>query len=129
MSQATNNQPKMPRFNMNWIYFALSYGILLSLACFLFVKVKKHGVIMAFAVALYALLLGTVFVSCLSCAISRFSIYTFLLPLGSSLFILSDSMIAYARFKCRFKNHNFYVMLTYILAQALISVGIIGMQF
>lgn len=49
---------------------------------------------------------------------------SFLLPfIGSLFFLCSDSMLAFNTFKGKFKNGNVYIMLTYVLAQALIVGG------
>ncbi len=47
-----------------------------------------------------------------------------LLPLGAIIFTLSDSMIAWDRFISPFPNAGIWVMVTYALAQYLITVGI-----
>lgn len=52
--------------------------------------------------------------------------YRFWLPfLGSVLFILSDSMLAYNKFIKKNKEREIFVMITYILAQTLIMLGYI----
>jgi uncharacterized membrane protein YhhN len=49
---------------------------------------------------------------------------SFVLPfIGSLLFLCSDSMLGFYTFKSKFKNGNVYIMLTYVLAQALIVGG------
>lgn len=49
---------------------------------------------------------------------------SFFLPfIGSILFLCSDSMLGFYTFKGKFKNGNIYIMLTYVLAQALIVGG------
>jgi uncharacterized membrane protein YhhN len=49
---------------------------------------------------------------------------SFFLPfIGSLLFLCSDAMLGFYTFKGEFKNGNIYIMLTYILAQALIVGG------
>jgi uncharacterized membrane protein YhhN len=48
----------------------------------------------------------------------------FTLPfIGSLLFLCSDSMLGFYTFKDKFKNGDIYIMLTYVLAQALIVGG------
>jgi uncharacterized membrane protein YhhN len=49
---------------------------------------------------------------------------SFLIPfIGSLLFLCSDSLLGFYTFKGKFKNGNVYIMLTYVLAQALIVGG------
>lgn len=48
----------------------------------------------------------------------------FFLPfIGSLLFLCSDSMLGFYTFKGKFKNGDIYIMITYVLAQALIVGG------
>lgn len=48
----------------------------------------------------------------------------FLLPfIGSLLFLVSDTMLGFYTFKGKFKNGEIYIMITYVLAQALIVGG------
>ena len=49
----------------------------------------------------------------------------FLVWIGSILFILSDSLIAVDKFNDNFEIPSFYIMLTYVLGQFLITQGII----
>lgn len=49
---------------------------------------------------------------------------TFILPfIGSVLFLISDSTLAFDTFKGEIKNGNVYIMLTYVAAQVLIVCG------
>ena len=66
---------------------------------------------LAFAITFFAL------------KVSNYSL-SFLPMLGSMLFIGSDTILALTNFKKHFKNDNFYVMLTYGLAQFLLALGI-----
>lgn len=51
---------------------------------------------------------------------------SFVLPfIGSILFVVSDTLIAYRNFKQKVTSDNILIMLSYILAQLLIIVGII----
>ena len=114
--------------SMNILFFIISYGILVLLIIFLLTKIKKQGFFMCMAVCVYALILGSACISGLACTLRNFSVWTLLLPLGTATFILSDSMIAYSKFKCRFKHSDFWVMLTYIVAQTVIALGVLGMN-
>ncbi len=51
----------------------------------------------------------------------------FLLPfIGSLLFLCSDTVLGFYTFKGKFKNGDIYIMLTYVLAQVLAQVLIVG---
>ncbi|MGL5646421.1 MAG: lysoplasmalogenase [Clostridium sp.] len=43
---------------------------------------------------------------------------------GALLFTISDSLLSISLFKKAFKHYNFYIMLTYILGQLLLSFGL-----
>lgn len=48
-----------------------------------------------------------------------------LLPIGALCFMVSDSLIAYNLFYKKQKRHDFYIMVFYLLAQVLLSLGIL----
>lgn len=48
-----------------------------------------------------------------------------LLPIGSVSFMVSDSLIAYNLFYKKQKRHDFYIMIFYLLAQILLSLGLL----
>lgn len=52
-------------------------------------------------------------------------IYMIISILGMVLFIISDSILSYTLFKKDIKRRDFYIMLTYILAQGLFTLGCI----
>ena len=56
---------------------------------------------------------------------SQYGHAMFLAIIGNVFFIFSDFTIVYTKFVKKFKRYDFYVMLTYLLAQALIVLGFI----
>ncbi|WP_029410713.1 lysoplasmalogenase [Treponema pedis] len=60
-------------------------------------------------------------------AISSPSAATVLAAVGGILFVISDTMLCYRKFMGVIVKGRFFVMLTYILAQVLISIGSLGM--
>ncbi len=113
----------------------LLFIFVLIFASVTFILVKKvQKLPIAIASSFYAFTLSSLFASCLSFCISSFMskslsglslIFTLLVPFGALLFISSDVMNAYSRFYRRFKNRNFWVMFTYILAQSFIVLGFV----
>ena len=57
------------------------------------------------------------------CAKGHFD-YCFLAVLGAICFIISDIYLAYTSFVSNRKRRDFYIMLTYLLAQAFIGIGL-----
>ena len=50
--------------------------------------------------------------------------YMYLALVGSVLFLISDSILSFSRYIKPFKRHDFYIMLTYLLAQLFIGLGL-----
>ena len=50
--------------------------------------------------------------------------YMYLALIGSVLFLISDSILSFSRYIKPFKRHDFYIMLTYLLAQLFIGLGL-----
>lgn len=89
-------------------------------------KLKNNLGDMVIPTYIYMLIILTMsFVSLARIFVMDMSI-SFLLPfIGSLLFLCSDSMLGFYTFNGKFKNGDVYIMLTYVLAQALIVGGYI----
>ena len=59
----------------------------------------------------------------IACAKGHFD-YCFLVVLGSICFLISDIFLAYTSFVSNRKRRDFYIMLTYLLAQTFIGLGL-----
>jgi uncharacterized membrane protein YhhN len=73
--------------------------------------------------ALYIILISVMSASALVRFVSAPSVGSFLPALGSWLFVVSDTLLTSMLFKAGTKQGNYSVMLTYLLAQALIAFG------
>lgn len=58
-------------------------------------------------------------------ATASFGYCMFLCIIGSVFFITSDTLLMYCKYGRKFKRHHFYIMGTYLVAQALIVVGFV----
>lgn len=97
------------------------YGILAAILYHSFRKIMPKAMIPPSAA--YILLIFLMSASALLRFASEPSAGRFLAAAGSFLFILSDTLLTALLFKPDTKQGNFSVMLTYILAQALIAAG------
>ncbi len=103
--------------------FTRTIPVLIYGGVFLFLVVPVAGEL-AIPVVVYGLILMTM----VALSLHRKDLTTDdsykLVVLGASLFIISDSLLAYSKFVDAFVGHRFFVMLTYIAAQYFISAGI-----
>ena len=72
---------------------------------------------------LYILLLETLFATLL--LMDSGSLYALFILGGNIIFVVSDLLIAISYFVVDFKRRDFYIMLTYIIAQIMIVIGVI----
>ncbi len=111
--------------HMEWWLF-LGLGVFFVLFCAVgynrMHKIIKQGH-MAFGATLYfaTLLLDFLF-AVSSCFLGGFK-YLFMAALGGVCFIVSDCFLVYTSFVRDIKRRDFFIMLTYVLAQALIVLG------
>lgn len=106
--------------NFYFIYlFSLLIPILISY--FVYNKIKNYLGSFKIPVIIYISIIATML--CLS--IFYFLTNTTSLPLiamlGAILFVLSDSILSISTFKGSFKRDSFFIMITYIMAQFLLS--------
>ena len=92
-----------------------------------FMRMKKYLKGMKNIVIGYGILISIMSWFFLVSAIAAPSAATILAAIGSILFIISDSMVAYSYFMGGIIKGRFFIMITYILAQFLIILGVIGM--
>ena len=98
---------------------------LIYLAAILILLFPKLDDVMKPVVTLYGLSLIGMAVAALNRK-GRVSVTVFKrVLLGSVLFVLSDSMLAFNRFHTEFERSGFFIMLTYIAAQVLIMSGLV----
>lgn len=109
-----------------WHYIALGiFGLILPLALYkTLLPIAKKG-ILAYSVTLYfyAIFLELLFSSII--VFSKFSIGALLILIGILFFFISDFCIFYRKYVNDFKKQGFVVMLTYLIAQLLIVLGVL----
>jgi uncharacterized membrane protein YhhN len=76
-------------------------------------------------VSLYALALGVMLYSAF---LRKKDSSYYLIFIGAIFFVISDSLLALAKFYFSFSGNSIYVMLTYILAQLLLILGLCKLQ-
>ena len=113
--------------NIRWFHhviFILTY-VVVALAMFAFTnKAKNHTTLNKIAQSFYFAILA-VYIPVLSFAIAQVGSYMFLSLIGSIIFIVSDSNLVVTHFGLKFKRYDFYIMLTYLIAEFLIIAGFV----
>ena len=113
--------------NIRWFHhviFILTY-VVIALAMFSVCKRDKtHSMINKIAQSLYFAILG-VYIPVFAVAISVVGSYMYLSLIGSIVFIVSDCILVYTHYGHKFKRYDFYIMLTYLIAEALIISGFV----
>ena len=113
--------------NIRWFHhviFILTY-VVVALAMFAFTnKSKSHTTLNKIAQSFYFAILA-VYIPVFSFAIAQVGSYMFLSIIGSIIFIVSDSILVVTHFGLKFKRYDFYIMLTYLIAEFLIIAGFV----
>ena len=113
--------------NIRWFHhviFILTY-VVVALAMFAFTnKSKTHTTLNKIAQSFYFAILA-VYIPVFSFAIAQVGSYMFLSLIGSIIFIVSDSILVVTHFGLKFKRYDFYIMLTYLIAEFLIIAGFV----
>ena len=113
--------------NIRWFHhviFILTY-IVVALAMFAACKkAKNHTTLNKIAQSFYFAILA-VYIPVFSLAIAQVGSYMFLSLIGSVIFIISDSILVVTHFGYKFKRYDFYIMLTYLVAELLIISGFV----
>ena len=107
--------------DVNWILVVpfIFYSIIL------FSLLNLASIIKSSAIILYMSAISLMGFSGLNLYLERFDIPSLLIFLGGLIFILSDSVLAYNKFKSHFKVAEIVILSTYYLAQTLIVIGVI----
>ncbi|MGV3026463.1 lysoplasmalogenase [Clostridium thermobutyricum] len=109
--------------NFKNFYFIYLFSLLIPIltSYFVYNKIKNYLGSFKAPVIIYIFIIATML--CLS--IFYFLTNTTSLPLiamlGAILFVLSDSILSISTFKGSFKRDSFFIMITYIMAQFLLS--------
>ena len=84
----------------------------------------RHTKSLTIPLAIYGYILVLECALAIVLAVDSGSIFALLIGIGNFLFIVSDTLIFVSLFIKDFKRRDFYIMLTYLLAQALMSIGL-----
>jgi uncharacterized membrane protein YhhN len=106
-------QSGISKWNVFIILGALVYGV--SLVAILFPRLG----VMQLPVIVYAATICTMLIAALHLPVNKF------FAIGAILFVISDSLLAVNKFYISFAGASFLIMLTYGLAQAFITTGVI----
>lgn len=113
--------------NIRWfqhVIFILTY-IVVALAMFAIIKKNKNRTtINKIAQSLYFAILS-VYIPVFAVAMDLVGSYMFLSLIGCFVFVISDSILVYTHFVRKFKRYDFYIMLTYLIAEFLIVAGFV----
>lgn len=112
---------KMPLWS--WAVFAVC-AILFTLCSWITIN-KPKGVKGVF-IALYSLILCTIFFCGLSGTITGYSSAALYVMIGAVLFIASDGILSLTLFKKDFRFSRFVIMATYIAAEVLLTLGAVA---
>ena len=107
-----------------FMIFAGTYLTIFSIVYLICNKNKSHTMIDKMGQALYFAILVT-YIPVLICAHLLVGGYIYLSLIGAGLFIVSDTILVLCHFGHKFKRYDFYIMLSYLLAELLIISGFV----
>ena len=113
--------------NIRWFHHVIYIMVYIVVALAMFAackKAKNHTTINKIAQSFYFAILA-VYIPVFSLAIVQVGSFMFLCLIGSIVFILSDSILVLTHFNFKFKRYDFYIMLTYLIAEFLIVAGFV----
>lgn len=109
-----------------WMFmiFAGTYLVIFSVVYLICNRNKTHTMVDKMGQALYFAILVT-YIPVLICAYLSVGGYIYLSLIGAGLFIISDTILVVCHFGQKFKRYDFYIMLSYLLAELLIISGFV----
>jgi uncharacterized membrane protein YhhN len=110
-------------FNIAALFVSIAVALPLGLVIH---SVIRPGKAMALPVIAYEIIIMLMSLSALQLFLFRRDGWALLVFAGSLCFLLSDTILAYVTFKTKLKYGDFFVMFTYIAAQAGIAWGMTG---
>ena len=114
--------------NIRWFNHGIFIMTYIVVALVMFAICKKyahnHTMLNNIAQSFYFAILA-VYIPVFSFAVAKVGSYMFLSLIGSIVFIISDSILVITHFGHKFKRYDFYIMLTYLLAEVLIVAGFV----
>ena len=114
------------KYSFPFIQALIAGGIFVIALTAVFYHIGKFLGDLKWAVLFYGIFICTMSLLFVISAFSAPAMHTVLPAVGSLIFVVSDTMVAYQQFAAKIKKGRFYVMFTYITAQMLIVLGISG---
>ena len=113
--------------NIRWFHHVIYIMVYIVVALAMFAackKAKNHTTLNKIAQSFYFAILA-VYIPVFALAIKIVGSFMFLSLIGSIFFIASDSILVLTHFNFKFKRYDFYIMLTYLIAEFLIVAGFV----
>ena len=113
--------------NIRWFQHVIYIMVYIVVALAMFAackKAKNHTTLNKIAQSFYFAILA-VYIPVFILAIVKVGSFMFLSLIGSIVFIVSDSILVVTHFGFKFKRYDFYIMLTYLIAEFLIIAGFV----
>ena len=113
--------------NIRWFHHVIYIMVYIVVALAMFAackKAKNHTTLNKIAQSFYFAILA-VYIPVFALAIKIVGSFMFLSLIGSIFFIISDSILVLTHFNFKFKRYDFYIMLTYLIAEFLIVAGFV----
>lgn len=107
-----------------WLALITTNLVVTGIMLFFCIKFSNHSTLNTIGQSMYFAILVT-YIPLLIFAVIDFGKMMIVPLVGSLLFIASDSLLGKTHFGRKFKRYNFYVMLTYLLAEFLIVFGLV----
>lgn len=113
--------------NFPWYFFVslVAAWLIFLLILFLTLRKKLKKIYVLFGASFYFIILFINLAITIILGVNNANNYLFICSAGYVLFILSDTLLSYKLFFKEFKMDDFYIMFTYLLAQLLISIGLV----
>ena len=113
--------------NIRWYHHMIYIMVYIVVALVMFAackNAKNHTTLNKIAQSFYFAILA-VYIPVFTLAIVKVGSYIFLSLIGSIVFIASDAILVVTHFGLKFKRYDFYIMLTYLVAEFLIVSGFV----
>jgi uncharacterized membrane protein YhhN len=108
----------------SYCYMGLYFVVMLGLTFLPIYDFTKHSVTFTSGGIFYATALISVMAAAIMGSLLGYQHYYYLVTIGAVFFIVSDLILTFTIFKHDIKRRDFYIMITYLTGQALITMGL-----
>ena len=112
-------------FSIKWYFYLILFVVLIGWCIFITPRLKKNLSFLALPCSIYSFILLFGVVIGITSFFTNFSVYNVMLICGFLLFIISDTILVISVFYKNRARYHFYLMMPYIVAQALLAYGIL----